>query len=57
MTMKILLAVLACALLGACAIAERDITEVGDQIQEGLRGGGRIVERDPTNDSFGPEFR
>lgn len=43
--------------LSGCTIAEKDISEVGDQIQQGLRGGGRIVERDPTNDSFGPEYR
>ncbi|MEX1117728.1 MAG: hypothetical protein WEB60_02945 [Terrimicrobiaceae bacterium] len=47
----------ACVLLGACAVAEQDATAVGNQFQDGLQGRGRIIQQDPTNDSFGPEYR
>ncbi len=47
----------ACVLLGACAVAEQDATAVGNQFQDGLQGRGRIIQQDPTSDSFGPEFR
>lgn len=49
--------VVACGLLGACAVAEQDATAVGDQFQDGLQGRGRIIQQDPTTDSFGSEFR
>jgi hypothetical protein len=47
---------LAMALIGGCAVAEQDASEVGDQLQRGLQGQGRIVPNDPTTDSFGPEY-
>lgn len=47
---------LAMAVLGGCAVAEQDATQVGDQFQRGLQGQGRIVPNDPTTDSFGSEY-
>jgi hypothetical protein len=47
----------ACLLLGACAVAEQDVSGVGTQFQDGLQGRGRIVPNDPTSDAFGSEYR
>jgi hypothetical protein len=58
--MKLVSILCVCAaalILGGCVVAERDIGEVGDQVQEGLSGRGRIIERDPTSDSFGGEYQ
>jgi hypothetical protein len=52
-----ILAMVAGALLAGCAVAERDISEIGGQFQDGIQGRGRIVEMDTTSDSFGPEYR
>ena len=45
------------AVLAGCTVAERDISEVGDQFQQGIQGRGRLVEMDTTTDSFGSEYR
>jgi hypothetical protein len=42
--------------LGACQVAEQDISGVGDQFQQGLQGRGRIVPNDPLSDSFGSDY-
>jgi uncharacterized membrane protein len=47
---------LAMALVGGCAVAEQDATQVGDQFQRGLQGQGRIIPNNPTTDSFGSEY-
>ena len=47
---------LAMALIGGCAVAEQDATQVGDQFQRGLQGQGRIIPNNPTTDSFGSEY-
>jgi hypothetical protein len=49
-------ALLAAALFGGCTVAEQDAGAVGDQLERGLQGRGRIVPNDPTEDSFGPEY-
>lgn len=43
--------------LGACSVAEQDAAGVGQQFQNGIQGRGRIVPNDPTQDSFGSEYR
>ncbi|MFV0336802.1 MAG: hypothetical protein ACK5LK_00965 [Chthoniobacterales bacterium] len=44
-------------LLFGCASGEYGLTEVDEQLADGLQGRGRIVQNNPTNDSFGPEYR
>lgn len=44
-------------LMGACSVAEQDVSGVGQQFQNGIQGRGTIVPNDPTQDSFGPEYR
>lgn len=53
----ILMAFLTGLVFCGCSIAERDMNEVGTQFQEGIQGRGRIVDNNPTQDSFGPDFR
>jgi len=43
--------------LGACSVAEQDASAVGQKFQEGIQGRGSIVPNDPTQDSFGAEYR
>ncbi|GAB4170536.1 MAG: hypothetical protein Fur0032_09440 [Terrimicrobiaceae bacterium] len=43
-------------LLGGCTLVEQDAAGVGNQLQEGFQGRGRIVPNDPTADSFGSEY-
>jgi len=52
-----ILALLLGGLVTGCQVAEQDTTEVGEQFQRGISGGGTIVPNDPTSDSFGPEYR
>lgn len=51
------LLITACALLGGCAVVEDAGDSVGQTLDQGLIGRGRIVQQDPTSDSFGPEYR
>ena len=44
-------------ILGGCAVSEQSVGEVGDQVQQGLQGHGRLIEMDTTQDSYGPEYR
>jgi len=44
-------------LMGACSVAEQDAAGVGQQFQDGIQGRGSIVPNNPTQDSFGPEYR
>jgi len=43
--------------LGACSVSEQSAAGVGQQFQDGIQGRGRIIPNDPTQDSFGPEYR
>lgn len=45
------------AVMAGCSIAEQDASDVGNQFQRGISGGGQIVPNNPTSDSFGPEYR
>jgi hypothetical protein len=47
---------LAIALAG-CSVAEQDASDVGDTFERGIKGRGRIIPNNPTNDSFGPELQ
>jgi hypothetical protein len=49
--------VLAAVALAGCSVAEQDAAEVGEKLQRGIKGEGRIVPIDPTSDAFGPEYR
>jgi hypothetical protein len=44
-------------LLASCSVAEQDAASVGQQFQNGIQGRGSIVPNNPTQDSFGPEYR
>ncbi len=44
-------------LLASCSVAEQDASAVGQQFQNGIQGRGSIVPNNPTQDSFGPEYR
>lgn len=54
---SIFLLFVAMAMFGGCTIAEQDATDVGNQLQDGLQGRGRIVPNDPMNDSFGADYQ
>ena len=43
--------------LAGCSIAEQDAGDIGDKLERGIKGEGRIVPNDPTADSFGPEYQ
>lgn len=43
--------------LGACSVTEQSAEGVGRQFSEGIQGRGQIVPNNPTEDSFGPEYR
>ena len=43
--------------LNACSVADQGAAGVGQQFQNGLQGRGQIVPNDPTQDSFGPDYR
>lgn len=43
--------------LNACSVADQSAAGVGQQFQDGLQGRGQIVPNDPTQDSFGPDYR
>jgi hypothetical protein len=47
---------LAIALAG-CSVAEQDASDVGETFERGIKGQGRIIPNNPTNDSFGPELQ
>jgi hypothetical protein len=44
-------------LLGGCAVSEQSAEEVGSQFQEGIQGRGKIVNKDPLSDDFGPNYQ
>ena len=44
-------------LLGGCAVSEQSAEEVGSQFQEGIQGRGKIVNKDPLSDEFGPDYQ
>lgn len=54
--MKFLSIGMLCSLFG-CAANEYGLENVDDRVANGLQGRGRIVENNPTGDSFGPEYR
>ncbi len=54
---KVSILMMAVAVLCGCAVTESEFGEVGTKFQEGIQGRGQIVETNPTQDSFGPEFR
>jgi len=53
----LLIGCVAVLFFGACSVTEQSASELGTQFQEGIQGRGQIVPNDPTNDSFGPEYR
>jgi len=56
-TVSLFLMILTVGIFGGCTIAEEDASGVGNRLQEGLQGRGKIVPNDPMNDSFGPEYQ
>jgi len=56
-TVSFFLACLCLLSVAGCVVADRDVSEVGTQLQDGLQGRGQIIQPDPTTDSFGQEFR
>ena len=44
-------------ILGGCAVSESSVDQVGDQVQDGLKGKGRLIQMNTTQDSYGPEYR
>ena len=52
-----LCAILLTVIFGGCAVSERSVDEVGDQVQEGLKGNGRLIQMNTTQDSYGPEYQ
>jgi hypothetical protein len=43
--------------LGACSVADQGGSGVGQRLTDGIQGRGQIVPYNPTQDSFGPEYR
>ncbi len=43
--------------VGGCSVAEQDVSDVGQQFQQGIQGQGRIVPNNPTADSFGSDYQ
>lgn len=52
-----LFSVLVVFTLGACSVAEEDVSGVGQRLQDGFQGRGKIVPVETTHDSFGPDYR
>lgn len=46
-----------CLALVACNNMEPQATNVGQRLQDGLQGRGTIVPNNPTENSFGSDFR
>jgi hypothetical protein len=42
--------------LAGCSIAEQDASDIGQKLERGIKGEGRIVPNEPTTNSFGPEY-
>ncbi len=55
--MTLILGFLVVGILAGCADAGQGVNTVGQRVQDGLQGKGQIVPNNPTNDSFGSDYR
>lgn len=47
---------LAMGMQTGCTVVDQDGTTVGNQLQRGMQGQGRIVPNDPSDDSYGSDY-
>ncbi len=48
---------LALAVLGGCAAVEEPVSQVPERFEQGMRGQGQLITRDPMKDSFGSYYQ
>ncbi len=56
-TLNFALLSLSLALLGGCAAVEEPVSQVPQRLEQGMRGQGELITRDPMADSFGPYYQ